>query len=201
LLEPFEALRADLERKFIAMYEALPPGEPATSRDEFLECYVPPRGGATEPQLQELEDALGCVLPTQLRKVIASYELGSIELAGIHFGGAPTFRDFVKEQHLSPTNFWGAYRASEAAIGVASSPGHILCVTLSNGFVSQLPIGVEGAKPRRVALDFDLLLRGLATLATTESVQDAKDFARKLAEDVGAPESEDFWFSVIVGGV
>ena len=194
-LPEFEHLRLALERKAAKMLSEMPEAE----RDS-LDSMVPRRPGTTESDLRQLESVLARPLPRSFSRVMRSYELAGLELAGVIFGGSSaTFGGFLAQQVADPQLTWGVWIPTDGLLVIGASSGHVAFGSAIDGSVSACARDHPLEERRRVAADLDVFLRALASLTLLEQVEDDLGLATRLAEDVGAPTATPYWLSRIQG--
>lgn len=154
--------------------------------------------GMNNAQVAEIERYLGRRAAPVFRYIVTHYDLAGVELAGMGFGGAGPFSEFLIEQARSPGTFWGDWQPLPGQVAVASSAGWVLLVATDSDFVSAWERDTR-ATPI-VARNMEFLLRGLGWLALGESLKDPLRTARELSVAVkGDNGSIAFWRNVTTG--
>ena len=193
-LKQLDAVREDLERKATEMLREMPEAD-----SSFLASMVPMKPGASEDEILDLERALDRNLPLAFRRVLATYELAGLELAGVAFGGESSFSAFLRHQTSSPRSVWGRWQPIHDLFVVGSSAGYVVFVSNNDGRVWACLRDRAIEEKMVVASDLERFLRALGTLTVTETVENDDALAAEMARDVDAVGSESFWADRIKG--
>jgi hypothetical protein len=146
-------------------------------------------GGLPEETIARFEERLGTLpWPAEFREFLCRYDFGDLTLGLVHFCGNGRYLDSLAMFNSSP-------RRPPELLVVASSDPHLILLNLDDGSVLALAndLGWDATMP--VARDFELFMRGLATMAEARARRAAPpSLAKAIAAEVGAPESP-YWLT------
>ena len=167
----------------------------------------PVEPGASEHELEDVEQRLGLKLPDSFRSVVARYDFLNAVAGNVSMTYAETFADWLADPNVEPVpssmlKWWGSRARPVNLLLIAQSDAHTILLNTDMGEVAVLSVDRPGDPPDVVATSFALFYQGLSSVYLEKiGSPSAEAEAATVASAVGAWPSSSFWTEFAVGAV
>ena len=154
--------------------------------------------GLAGDDFDEIESELGVEFSPIFRTILSSYRLGGVAFGSVRFGRYD-YTDYLLEENDGSAEivWWEGDERPQSLLLIGSSDGHALLINLSTDMVLALRHGESRDRTMVVARDFELFLRGVATVFFGRK-NGNPSLATEVAEFVQA-DSSQFWSELAHG--
>jgi hypothetical protein len=156
------------------------------------------RRSQTSPtQLANSEETLEVRFPEAFRRALLTFDFGDLAIGGVAFSGTGDYLKFLVTRNIAGENpWWGSGERPSGYLVVADTDGYVILLDVASGRLFAFERSENWTDRFEVAANFELFLRALVTAAVSNG---GNESALRIAREVQAPSSTNFWVELMEG--
>ncbi len=161
-----------------------------------------------EDQLDKFAAELGVRFPESFKEMILLYDFGELDIGGVFFGQKGDYLEFLRSANapdvdpawrLDPV-WWGSGVRPRDYLMIAGTDGYVVLLNITDGSIAVYLRTEDWSAHKRIADNFELLLRGAGTVDFGRSAAiDKRAFGEEVAGKCGVNVYSKFWEELAQG--